>query len=504
MVVNADGWANVLTGLGTSADAGLYTLPSGTLLSEDMLRRTFVSDSMARKIVRAEPYYAFKEGYSISAENSEAEIKNIQKRLKLLQANEKIQEAWMWARLYGFSAIVMASNDTGGDMSQPVGKVRSLPALLVFESPDIHPANADLVTEPSDPHYGTPVLYQINRGGVQQFVHHSRCILFYGFMLPREDFERNNYKGGSVLQGVFSSLQAWATAHQSLPAILKDFTQVIYQIKDLSSQLQVEGGEAAVVGRFRVMQKVSSILNAIILDTDETMEKKSTTVSGLKDLVDLCRTRLVAETGIPHTVLLGESASGLGATGEDLRLNWFDHVRTQQENIVEPALRTIIETIQKERNRAFEYDIEFNNLWKPTPKEEQEARFNQAKTDEIYAGMGLSPEKIFMARFGGEKFSHELRVEPEDLDPDEEGDDEEETVMPSEQAASTSRKTTVRPDGLLREIADKIALKKPLTQADVAALVGAFARLDAKDPIFSALGGDSMKACAMAKWQKRR
>ena len=501
-----DSWSNVLTGMGTPADPTNYMLPSSDFTPDSSLRSLHM-DPLARKIVSTVPYFAFKEGYQITSESEDDKSFSwITQRLTDIAADRKIKDAWKWANLYGFSLLVLA---TAGEKSEdmvkplPAGKIL-LSGLLVFESPEVFPTGSELVTELSDRDYGLPVSYTITTSAQASYlVHHSRCIPFYGVMPPRYDFERKQYKGISVLQGIMNALQAWATAHGALPIILKDFTQVVYQIKDLADKLQCDGGEQALISRFRIMRRVSSILNAVILDTDESLTKHGTPVTGLKDLVDLCKMRLVAETGIPHTILLGESAPGLGATGEDLRLNWFDTVAAQQEEILRPALRRVIDVLLQEKGTKTEYEIHFNNLWKSTPKEEMDAKLNQAKVDQIYADMGLSPAVIFEARFGGDEYSQELHLEEDDFEPLP-ADSPAQTATPSEQAASTSRKATVRPDGLLGELSTKVALRMPLARADVALLIGAFQRMDSKDPCYAALGGDSAKTWAATKWKEMK
>ena len=94
------------------------------------------------------------------------------------------------------------------------------------------------------------------------------------------------------------------------------------------------------------MEMSRSILRAIALDADgEDFERKSTPTSGMADLLRKVDEQLIAATDIPHTLLLGESPSGLGATGESEHRDFFSRIAHKQSGQLRTNLTTLVRYI---------------------------------------------------------------------------------------------------------------------------------------------------------------
>ncbi len=65
----------------------------------------------------------------------------------------------------------------------------------------------------------------------------------------------------------------------------------------------------------------------------------------LAELLVLQANRLVAETDIPHTLLLGESPDGSNATGNSTSQQWYNFIGTEQENYLRPKLQRLMDLI---------------------------------------------------------------------------------------------------------------------------------------------------------------
>ena len=110
---------------------------------------------------------------------------------------------------------------------------------------------------------------------------------------------------------------------------------------------------------------------------------------------------------MPHTILLGESPSGLGATGDSEKKDWFEYVGRQQEVNFKPQLMKFFRYcfLAKDgptRGKEPEtWDIEFNPLWQMDQKKQAEVNKLNAETDKMYIENGVvDPDEVARSRFG--------------------------------------------------------------------------------------------------------
>ncbi|MNS80563.1 hypothetical protein D3C72_1142450 [compost metagenome] len=199
-----------------------------------------------------------------------------------------------------------------------------------------------------------------------------------------------------------------------------------------------QGGAEALTIRMRNLDQSRSLVRALVMDEDEEFSKLSTNVSGLDKLLTSTERRLTAESGMPHTKLLGESpGASLGEGGTDQERNWYDFVATRQDKILRRPVRDLVELLMLETIKTIpdEWALVFKSLWQLDDKEAAELRRIQSETDERYFRIGsLHAEEIARNRFRAEGYSTETTLDEKlrgELDEDpaeglepEDGDDE--------------------------------------------------------------------------------
>lgn len=344
----------------------------------------------------------------------------IVQRLEEINAKKKIRELIRWARLYG-GALAVVGIDDGLKLERPVNEnnIRSIEFIHVFDRHDItFNAMTDLYSDPNHPKYGTPEWYTINTvNGSQRRVHATRTLPLYGETLPNRLMNDNQGWGDSVLQSCYTELRNLGGSYGSTANILQDFIQTILTIDNLSNLIQ--GGQQDIIKRrLELIDTSRSVSNTILLDAQEEFQKSSSSVAGLDALIDRFGLALASVTGIPYSFLMGQPPSGLQATGQaDIRM-FYDMVRCQQEDNLQPILERLVRLIMLSKLGPFrgaepaEWSVKFHPLWQMSENDEALYRKTIAETDAIYLDRGvLDPEEVAISRFGGDAYSAETELD---------------------------------------------------------------------------------------------
>ena len=401
-----DGWANIATGLGVEdRDSRMTAQIIKTTLTVPRIESLYQADDMAAKVVDLLPQEMFREGYELKIEGDEdkSKAKIIKEKLKFHKINEKLEESFNLARLYGGSAVLK------GIPSPQASSPRRVQSFTVLDRTMLLGDSATVIKDLKNPDFGLPRVYRINESDAKQNnlpINRSRLIFFHGVSLPKKLMAENEYWGQSVLIRLHNVLRNFNTGYDSMATILVDFTQAVFKMKGLNDILKAGAeGETLVRTRLRLITFLKSVVNAIVIQDDEEYDKKTTAVGPLDKLLDKLNNRLVAATdGIPHTLLLGESPSGLGASGNSEITNWYARVKSEQKTKAEPPLREIIDIFMLQAfNEIPSYEIIWNPLWQMDAKDEAEINKNQSEADGNNVDRGiLRPQEVRNSRFGPE------------------------------------------------------------------------------------------------------
>lgn len=449
-----DAFKNMGTGLGVEGrDKRMgHKLARSIRLTNTELDLWYAADAIFAKIVDELPQDMTRAGVALTIGKDPTAGKAIADRLDELDALGVYDWGLKLARIHGGSVVLLGVDD-GQAMDQPLDltRIRAVNYLMALDRWQISPLLDRLIEDHKSPSFGKPEFYQIHAGtdgfSTGAIVHHTRLQRFDGVRLTDRETRRNNGWGDTVGTRLYGSIQAYHTAHDAAATIVDDFTQAVYKLKGLAEILEGDTedskeGTEAILTRMRDLDASRSIVRALVMDLDEDFAKLSTNVSGLDKLLESTERRLTAESGMPHTKLLGESpGASLGEGGTDQERNWYDFVATKQDKILRKPMRALVELLMLEVDQAIaaEWSFEFNSLWQLDDKEAAEVRYIQAKTDQIYLRESVihSPE-VAQSRFGGGAYSTETVLDKQlrdelDADPSEgldldESDDEEEAA----------------------------------------------------------------------------
>jgi uncharacterized protein len=434
---NADGWSNLLTGMGAlGVDKRLSGSFSAEPVGDAYARQLWRGDPMAARVVEALPADAIREGYEIVFQDDKERSEALAARHEELGVRSAFRKALEFKRAYGGSAIFPIFEGDTGDLSQPLktNGIRRTIQLVVLEPCELTPTRwyTDLTGEGR---FRTPERYRFTprsiTGNAGEFswqeIHESRLIVFQGIQTSSDPFvgSRPGW-GDSVFTRMEAVLRDYNMSWQAVAILLHDFSQAIFKIKDLAEMVAADKTEQF-KARMQIVELSRSVARAIMLDADgEEFERKTTNVTGLPDLLDRMMQQLAAAAGMPVTRLMGMAPAGLNATGESDTRNWYDAVAIEQMDVHPQLDRLTLLTIL-ERDGALKgkepkvWSTKWCPLWQPSEKEVEETRLITAQRDQILVASQIAtPEQIAKARYGGDTYSAELQIDASEIEASEE------------------------------------------------------------------------------------
>lgn len=415
-LVRLDVWQNLTTGLGTQRDKRM----SGTFmptapLTYGQASNLYRGDALARRICDLPAKEMTREWVRFPADRTG----KFARQCIELGVRQHFFDGMRWGRAFGGAVTIIGAQD-GREMSQPINRrrLRSIKFLSTLDYSTVYPIEA--YTNPFGEKVGKPSKYRIAVGGYIQEVHEERILRWDGLPLPPEPgYALATPWSDSVLTPIVEGIRDFHAANHSASVLVSDFAQSVFKIKGLAAML-ASNKDGNVIRRLQLLDYCRSVLRAIPIDADkEEFERKGTPTSGLPDLLDRSGVYVSCLSGIPYTLLLGESAAGLNATGEGDHRNYHNQIRSEQETDLRPRAQYMFDLIadcSDYRLKSASVDghvpFEFNRLWQPSEKETSETRLNVMKADEIAYTMGAVSPREVSSHWAGGIYSLDLALDP--------------------------------------------------------------------------------------------
>lgn len=428
-----DGWHSLVTGHGTSRDRATTFRTMGPRLPYEVLREVYRDDGTAARVVDLLPGEMLRKGIDVGVRSQDGiDGQEVQQalidRLDELHYTSRVKLALQWARAFGGSAILLGANDGSPDLSIPLNldRVVSLDWLTVLTCRELQPAT--WYDSPRHPKYGEPSTYNIipmvpTDGGGMQRVHESRLLRFDGVKLTREEERANQGWGDSVLQRMYDTLRDAGAAWSGAAHLLSEYGQGVLTIPGLLEMTRAaEGG--SLDSRLVAFETMRSTVRSIVLDggagdvPGETFTRLQTPLSGLADMFDRFEKRLSALSGVPVSLLTGESPSGLNASGGVNASWWEENVAAAREELLRPPTNRIVKILLKSKTgptRGVEpesWRVVFPPLRELTAKEKADIRLVDAQADEIHTRIGaLDPTEVAFSAYAGAEYSSDRTID---------------------------------------------------------------------------------------------
>jgi phage-related protein (TIGR01555 family) len=419
--IKIDGWENTFTGLGVF---GRDKRKGNSIKRNGVNQRRFEllydNSDIGRRIVEIIPSRGTTKWISRTVDKSQGGIEMVNKLTledERLMVKEKFAKAWTWSRLYGGSGIFMSVDD-GIDPSEPINieRISKFNSLTVLHSFELQ--SGEINNDINSPNFGMPEYYVLSKGSNLK-IHHTRIIRFEGAPLSEQEFKNNGYWNDSVLNSLQDLISDYEGAYSGVAHAMTDFDVSILKLKNLADLV---GGdeEGLIVSRLKLMNLAKSVVGSIIIDADEEdIENLARQFTNVDKVLDKMDQRLSTGTGIPHTVLFGDGASGaLSGKGESEEKDMASLVSMEQSKVLSNNINRYDKIVQSSKQGPTNGKIldksswSFNALNEPSQKEVAETREITAKTDAIYLDRSvLSADEVAKSRFGGDEYSSETMID---------------------------------------------------------------------------------------------
>ena len=422
--VRADGLQNVLIGMGTGRDKAQYTKTTATVfLAQEELENLY-GEWLPRRIVDIYADQATRKGFKVlfGGEGVRAEeVQGIEQVIEDLYILEQLNLAAKNSRLYGGACLLLFIDD-GRPAYMPVDKrnIRRVEDIECLDRWQIAP----VINEENLYDYSKATYYQIISGDLinqpqLSYIHRDRILRFDGDWLPYRIRQRNYGWGMSSLQTAYDSFRHYWTGLNSAATLLTEFDIFVHKVRGLAAMLAA-GKESSIRDRLQVNDMSKSIYRGYAIDAEkEELEFISRNFGGIGEILEKLRVDIIGASKIPHTVLFGESPSGLGSTGRSEERDFAKMLADYQSVNFKRPMKKLLEYIMLSKEGPTKgelpesWRISFNPLFELNEREMADVRARVAAVDGRYIQLGvLSPKEVADARYGGSEWSMELTLDP--------------------------------------------------------------------------------------------
>ena len=379
-----DGWTNVQRSLGMSKDVKQNTFYVGGSLKSNLqaeLEALYTQSWIGKKVVNIPIDDAMRNGVII--EHKEPDVVNrVEKRMKQLKIDKKIDSLLKWSRVYGSSIMVLVSGDDDIQNPPNVG-INDISNFAVLDRFDVSAMGINQNPLSSD--YLEPSGYMLGKSGT---VNKERILKIDGTETTNWTKQKLNGWGLSIYEAGFNAIQTSETSTELINNLLYQSNVDYYKIKGLNARL-TDGQDALVIKRIEIAQAMKSVLNGVALDAEDSYENVAKNFAGLND-INMGMLGIVAGAfDIPLTRLLGKSADGMNATGEGDLSNYYDMVASIQENEIREAYEWVLKFISydlfgEDKNLT----VSFPPLWQMSEMQRADLNLKNAQTDQINISNG--------------------------------------------------------------------------------------------------------------------
>lgn len=377
-----DGLVNVVANLGTGKDKAASSGYSYSPLQMDQIDNAYAVSGLVQRIVDLPAEDACREWREW--QGIEEEITLIEAEEKRLKLKLKTLESLRLARKHGGSALLIVDNEQ--DLTKPlepsVGK-GGIKYLTLLNRHEVNPG--DYERDPRKDYYGEPSQWQLAVDSTSiPWVHPSRIAAFYGVEPVKDLKSRSTQWPDSVLQSTLSKVRNLDEVAGNILALVYEAKIDVFNIPNLMKQLEQSGGkfEKQLLKRLSLANTTKSVNNSLVMDGDETYTQKHAQFSTLDKILEKFMVLVSAQTGIPMTLLFGESPGGLNATGESDTRHYYDRIKVFQTLRITPKLDLFDECLINSAlgSRPPRIHYTWRPLWQPSAKERAETSEVLAKT----------------------------------------------------------------------------------------------------------------------------
>ena len=302
-----------------------------------VLSEAYAEYGIVQTLVEQPVSDAFSKGFDISTEQLDtSQKKKLETYLEKYQIVQKIQQALIWARLYGGGGLVIMT-EQNPSLPLDISAINE-DTPLDFVAADMWELYKDnyKVWNPWDSDDDKKYSYY----GIN--LHKSRVFPIKGKEPPSFIRPRLRGWGMSELERVVRSINSYLKNQDLIFELLDEAKIDVYQLNGFNTAMLTAKGTKGAEERVRISNSLKNYLNALILDTNDKYEQKQLSFNGLSDILTLIRQGVAADLKMPMTKLFGVSAAGFNS-GEDDIENYNAMIESEIRSKVKYIVVSVLE-----------------------------------------------------------------------------------------------------------------------------------------------------------------
>jgi phage-related protein (TIGR01555 family) len=283
---------------------------------------------------------AFRGGLDITIPEMDTEdVKKLHEEMELNGDIEAIKMTAKWARLFGGSGMIAATDQ---DPSTPMKPLKEGDRLQFIAADRWELLLTALSI--SGNQYGVATWQSVadqpyNYYGIR--MDSSRVIRMLGKEAPSFIRQRLQGWGMSELERCIREINSYIKFQNLLFELTDEAKIDVYGIEQFNEQLATAQGTAAIQLRIQLSNMLKNYKNALVMDKEDTYDQKQIAFGGLADIFQEFRVNLASALKIPTNKLFGQSATGLGS-GEDSMENYNSMVEADVRPKTKPMIKEAI------------------------------------------------------------------------------------------------------------------------------------------------------------------
>lgn len=381
---------NLVSGLFTAKDKTFSNSFVLFEMSRSEIDYAYRGDWVCRKAIDIIPFDTVREWRHWQA--TADQITTIEAVERSVTLPARLMNTHSLARLYGGALLYMSVDQGTPDEPLEIERVKKGALKYVLPLHRYRLSSGELEDDVLSPYYQQPRYYEVSGSKGIVRIHPSRVVRMIGNAAP----EPMDGWGDSLLLSIRDAVQHVSMTAQSIASLVSEAKFDIIHVPDLMETLVSPDQTSRLSQRFTLANTMKSINNTLLLDANETFERKDVKFS---DLPELLATYLQIASGavdIPITRFLGQSPAGLNSTGEGDLKNYYDRVASEQKVCIGPLIAPLDEVIIRSAlgNRPPEIFYNWAPLWQMDPVQRATMIKSKADATQVYINSGLVDEEV--------------------------------------------------------------------------------------------------------------
>lgn len=311
-------------------------------LTDEQVSNAMSASGLVSRVVRIPAEDATSKWRNWQLEDDQAaKIDDVEKNLGI---RKKVRQAYSDARAYGEGFIYI---DNGENPEEELNPETSAPIRFVVKLARWQVTSGEISYDPMSPQYGFPKHYDLTTDSeLIVRIHPSRICHFIG-----DDPIMNSVSsrvGASVLEPILEKMLSYDVVLLNIAEMTMEAKVDVMKINGLLEKVRDPEELDHVQRKLRLAMETKRTAGALIMDSDEEdWEQKVMNFSTLPAIVETFERAAAGDARIPRSRLFGVQTSGLGNAGSSDDVDYYDYIKSLQENKISPPMAILDKMIVK-------------------------------------------------------------------------------------------------------------------------------------------------------------